>query len=150
MGQNKDTLSTCKRCKSPLCYERHSKGAISWDCLQCGYSTNTLLMINTMSIDEYEKMLPSLFKDIKFIDNDGLVWYPTTVTKEGVGIIFPDGTSKSDWKWAVARHVPVLEEEKERFKKKDGTYHKYKTDMKNVLHFDQQYFSQALEALGFI
>jgi hypothetical protein len=42
-------------------------------------------------------MLPSLFRDIKFIDNDSFVWYPSTVTKEGVGIIFPDGTTKVDW-----------------------------------------------------
>ncbi len=145
-----DKLVTCRKCKSPLCYERHNKDFISWDCLQCGYSTNTLLMNNTQAILEYESMLPSLFVDIKFLDEDGLVWYPTTITKEGVGIIFPDGTCKDDWKWAVARHLPVEESEKERFKKKDGTYHKYKTDMKNVFHFDQQYFSQALESLGFI
>jgi hypothetical protein len=123
---------------------------VFWDCLQCGYSTNTLLLVNTEAAVSYESMLPRLFKDIKFEDKDGFVWYPTTVTKEGVGIIFPDGTTKDNWKWAVARHVPVLEEEKERFKKKDGTYHKYKTDMKNVLHFDKEYFSQALESLGFI
>lgn len=146
----KDSLTTCRRCQSPLCYQRETKGVLSWDCLQCGYVSNTMMMINTEAVQSYEEMMPSLFRDIKFVDSDGLVWYPTTVTKEGIGIVFPDGTSKNDWKWAVARHVPVEEEEKERFKKKDGTYHKYKTDMKNVLHFDQQYFSKALEALGFI
>jgi hypothetical protein len=146
----KDQVTSCRKCGSPLCYERHYEGIISWDCLQCGYTTNTLLLQNTEAILSYEQMLPRLFVDIKFLDKDGFVWYPTTITKDGIGIIFPDGTSKTDWKWAVARHVPVEPEEKERFKKKDGTYHQYKTDMKNVLHFDQQYFSQALEALGFI
>ena len=145
-----DQLTTCRKCGSPLCYERHTESIIFWDCLQCGYSTNTLLLVNTEAVVSYQSMVPRLFQDIKYVDSDGLVWFPTTVTKEGVGIIFPDGTSKEDWKWAVARHVPVGEAEKERFKKKDGTYHKYKTDMKNVLHFDKEYFSKALESLGFI
>lgn len=145
-----DQLTTCRKCGSPLCYERHSESIIFWDCLQCGYSTNTLLLVNTEAVLSYQSMVPRLFQDIKYVDSDGLVWFPTTVTKEGVGIIFPDGTSKDNWRWAVARHVPVEEAEKERFKKKDGTYHKYKTDMKNVLHFDKEYFSKALESLGFI
>ncbi len=148
-----DQLTTCRKCGSPLCYERHFDSIVSWDCLQCGYSTNTLLMVNTEPVAAYEQTVPTLFADIKFVDSDGLVWYPTTLTKEGVGIIFPDiehGKPANEWKWAVARQVPVQEFEKERFKKADGTYHKYKTDMKNVLHFDQQYFSQALESLGFI
>jgi hypothetical protein len=146
-----DQLTPCRKCGSPLCYERHVDGIISWDCLQCGFNTNTLLLENTETVLTYESMIPSLFRDIKFIDSDGFVWYPTTVTKEGIGIIFPDGTSKEDWKWAFARHIPVTEEEKARFKKKDEEgYHKFKTDMKNVIHFDPQYFSQALEAAGLI
>jgi len=145
-----DKLASCRKCKSPLCYERHAEGIVFWDCLQCGYSTNTLLLINTDTVLSYESMLPSLFRDIKYVDEEGFVWFPTTVNKEGIGIIFPDGTSKEDWKWAVALHIPVEEGEKERFKKKDGSYHKYKTDMKNVMHFDQSMFSQALEKLGFI
>jgi hypothetical protein len=98
-------------------------------------------------------MVPSLFRDIKYVDKEGFVWFPTTVVKDGVGIVFPDiekGKPASEWKWAVALHIPVLPEEKERFRKDDGTYHQYKTDMKNVIHIDQQYFSKALEALGII
>ncbi len=145
-----DQLTKCRKCSSPLCYERHQEGLISWDCLQCGYTTNTLLLENTEAVLSYESMVPSLFRDIKYTDPDGFVWYPATITKEGVGIVFPDGTSRDDWKWAFAPHVSIKEEEKERFKRPDGTYHKYKTDMKNVLHFDKQYFSQALEAAGLI
>lgn len=145
-----DQITTCRKCSSPLCYERHEEGIIFWDCLQCGFSTNTLLLKNTEAVLSYQSMMPSLFVDIKYEDKEGFVWFPTTVIKDGIGIIFPDGSSKDDWKWAVARHVPVEDLEKEKFKKKDGSYHKYKTDMKNVLHFDQNMFSKALEALGFI
>lgn len=148
-----DQLVSCRKCGSPLCYERHLDNIVSWNCLQCGFETNTLLLNNTDTIVAYEEMIPSLFRDIKHIDGDGFVWYPTTVTKEGVGIIFPDidqGASADQWKWAFAPHVKVTEEEKERFKTKDGMYHTYKTDMKHVLHFDKQYFSQALEAAGLI
>ena len=145
-----DQLTNCRKCGSPLCYERHLEGIVSWDCLQCGFTTNTLLLENTEGVLTYESLLPNLFRDIKFVDKDGFVWFPTTVTKEGVGIVFPDGTSQHDWKWAFAPHVEVSEEEKERFKRPDGSYHKYKTDMKRVLHFDKEYFSQALEAAGLL
>lgn len=145
-----DQLTACRKCQSPLCYERHLEGIISWDCLQCGFTTNTLLLENTEGVITYESLLPNLFRDIKFVDKEGFVWFPTTVTKEGVGIVFPDGASIQDWKWAFAPHVEVPEKEKERFKKADGSYHKYKTDMKRVLHFDKEYFSQALEAAGLI
>lgn len=145
-----DQITTCRKCSSPLCYERHEEGIIFWDCLQCGFSTNTLLLKNTEAVLSYQSMMPSLFVDIKYEDKEGFIWFPTTVIKDGIGIIFPDGATKDDWKWAVARHVPVEESEKEKFKKKDGSYHKYKTDMRNVLHFDQNMFSKALEALGFI
>ena len=93
----KEQLTTCRKCGSPLCYERHNDTLISWDCLQCGFTTNTLFIDNTEAVLSYESMLPSLFRDIKFIDSDSFVWYPSTVTKEGVGIIFPDGSSKEDW-----------------------------------------------------
>ena len=148
-----DQLTSCKKCKSPLCYERHEENTIFWGCLQCGYTTNTLFIKNTDAVLSYESMMPTLYKDIKFIDEDGFVWYPNTIVKDGVGIIFPDiieGRPISEWKWAVARHIPVQENEKDKFKKADGTYHKYKTDMKNVLHFDQNYFSMALEVLGLV
>jgi len=148
-----DQLTSCRKCQSPLCYEQHKESVISWSCLQCGFTTNTLLMANTDTVLSYESMLPSLYRDIKYVDSDGFVWYPNTMIKDGVGIIFADivqGEPVENWKWAVAKHVPVEESEKEKFKKSDGTYHKYKTDMKHVLHFDQNYYSRALEILGLI
>jgi hypothetical protein len=149
-----DQLVQCRKCGSPLCYEKHLESVVSWNCLQCGFETNTMLLVNTDTILAFEEMIPTLFRDIKHVDKEGFVWYPSTVTKEGIGMIFPDidkGAPASEWKWAFARHVPVTEEEKERFKMKDGNgYHKYKTDMKSVLHFDKEYFSQALEAAGLI
>ena len=57
-----DQLTSCRKCGSPLCYERHAEGIIFWDCIQCGFSTNTLLLENTEAVLTYEAMMPSLFK----------------------------------------------------------------------------------------
>ena len=149
---NADQLVECRHCHGPLCYERHSSGTVAWDCITCGYTTNTLLLKNTEAVLSYESMLPSLYTDLKFIDDEGFVWYPTYIKVEGKGIIFADGISKDDWKWSVALQHPVEESEKEKYKIADepGRYHQFKTDLKNRVQFDKEYFARALELLGLV
>jgi hypothetical protein len=145
-----ENIVRCRKCEVPLCYERRNDDYVAWDCLVCGYASNTLFMKNTDAVLEYEKSLPTLFKDIKFVDKEGYIWYPTVITKEGVGIVYPDVDGSGSWKWAFSPHVEVKEEEKEKFKNKEvpGTYHKYKTDIAHTVHFDQDKFAHALEYAG--
>lgn len=145
-----DSVVICRKCKAPLCYERKDENYVAWDCLMCGYASNSIFMINTEAVVEFEKTLPALFKDIKFVDSDGYIWYPTVITREGVGIVYPDPDGKGDWKWAFSPHIEVKEEEKEKFKNKEkpGEYHKYKTDIAHTVHFDKDKFAHALEYSG--
>lgn len=149
---NADQLVECNHCGGPLCYERHTNSVVSWDCITCGYTTNTLLMKNTEAVLSYESMLPLLYKDLKYIDKDGLVWYPTYIKVDGKGIIFADGDSAKSWRWSVALQHPVEEHEKEKYKiaNEPGRYHQFKTDLKNRIQLDPDQFARALEILGLV
>lgn len=141
-----DSLVECPLCKSPYCYQQIHEGVATWKCLSCGFTTNSNMMLNTDLLKAYELTLPKLYIDIRKVDDSNLVWYPLVVdkTQEGKGILFANGTGVDNWGWTFAKSVPVLEEEKERFKRKDGTYVNYKTDMLNAKHFNKNEFAIAL------
>jgi hypothetical protein len=146
-----DNLIICKRCGSDACMETEPYSGIkSYHCMGCGFTTTTLMKEGEAFLEEQKEILPELYKDLMFTDDEGKIWMPSSVNSPEQGMVFANGTGVDLWKWSAIKAVPVLEEEKERFKKPDGSYHKYKTDMKRVLHFDKEYFSQALEAAGLL
>ena len=146
-----DSITTCRKCGSPSCYEVQDHFVISYKCLHCGFETNTMLLEGTDAVLAFEKDLPTLFTDIKHVDPDGFVWYPQVINIPNKGMVFPDPiNNNTDWNWACVFAVPVEEHEKERFKKpgKPGEYYSYKMNYATVLHFDKLYFFKALETIG--
>ena len=69
---------------------------------------------------------------------------PSTITLPNKGMVFVDGVSKSDWKWAAVKAIPLAEGDKKA--SKDQTH---KMDMKNVKHYEERSFMDALEVIGF-
>jgi hypothetical protein len=59
-------------------------------------------------------------------------------------MVFVDGTSKGDWKWAAVKAIPLAEGDK---KVSDDQTHKM--DMKNLKHYAEKDFMDALEQIGF-
>lgn len=147
MSQQNDTLTTCRRCGSPYCLEAYHPGMVTWNCLGCGFMTRTTLLKNTDLVLAFEESLPSLYKDLKYIDEEGFVWYPLYVDKPGVGIVFAEGTDRDNWGWTFVPYTPITKEEKEKFKRKDGTYPTHKTDMGNAKRFAKDEFPLAMEAM---
>jgi ribosomal protein L37E len=142
-----DKLVVCRKCGSDACYEVQGEDIISWSCMGCGFSTNTYMMSNTEIIKEFDTHHPELIKDIKFTDKEGLVWYPIILNTPEIGIIFPDGTSAKNWKWAFAPAVKIPESEKQNYPVAGapGKFQEYRIDMKKVKHFDQRNYIGALE-----
>ena len=97
-----DNLITCPKCKEALaCYktpinEFHS----AYSCLGCGFNTSDLIREGEFDFESYEEELPELYKDIKYKDEEGRVWYPNVVNIDGVGTVFANGPSKDDWQWS--------------------------------------------------
>jgi hypothetical protein len=78
-----------------------------------------------------------------FEDDKGRVWLPATMTLPAKGMVFIDGTSKDDWKWAAVKAIPLNEEDIK--VSKDQTH---KMDMKNVKHFGRNDFMDAVDYIG--
>lgn len=142
-----DNLSTCPKCKAPeSCYvSQLNEMAKQYSCLSCGFIASDLFMQGEYDALEYEFEMPELFKDIKYVDELGRVWYPNVINIESKGTVFPNGSSKEDWQWSAIKSVPLTEEEKQnpRFKGKQ-----YKSDSKTLENFGKDYFA-ACDYIGF-
>ena len=66
------------------------------------------------------------------------------------GMIFANGKSAENWKWAAVLAVPVKEEEKEKYPipGKKGEYYKKRMDMSTIKNFHEREFIDALSYIG--
>jgi hypothetical protein len=59
-------------------------------------------------------------------------------------MVFIDGTTKEDWKWAAVKAIPLQEGDK-----KISEDQTHKMDMQNIKHYGENDFMDALEHIGF-
>lgn len=143
-----DQLTTCKRCGGNACYEQVIENTITtWLCMGCGFTTSTQLQEGSELYNQTIETSPELYKELAYIDTDKKAWFPSTMTLPGKGMVFIDGTSKDDWKWAAVKALPITEEDR-----KIKNYPKdqeFKMDVPNAAKFEQKEFMDALEVIGF-
>ena len=142
---SKDNLTICPRCGSDACY--HTDLGANYQinmCYGCGFTTNTLMTEDSEFLEEQLEVLPEIYKDLVYKDETGKHWMPSTVSNPNQGMIFIDGKSVNEWKWAACKAVELLEEERSRFP--EGTTHKM--DMSTVKRFDERDFIEALDYIG--
>ena len=96
------------------------------------------------------EVLPELYKDVMFKDENELIWMPTTINLPQQGMVFYNGTSKENAKWAAVKAVKVEEEEKEKYpiKGKPGQFYEYRMDMSTIKGFEMKEFMDALSYIG--
>lgn len=146
-----EKLVDCKRCGGNACYEQvltpdEIKDTITtWLCMGCGFTTSTLMTKGSKVVKDAIETAPELYKDLLFEDTSGNIWLPSTLTLPGKGMVFIDGVDKQNWKWAAAKAIEIVEEEKNKYP--EGQTHKM--DMQNIKHFNQKEFMDALEMIGF-
>ena len=141
-----EKMIDCPRCGGNACYEQQVNEEVTTHfCFGCGFTTSTLMEVNSKLLIETLETSPELFKDLMFTGTDNRVWFPATVTLPNKGMVFLDGTSKENWRWAAVQSVEILAEEKEKFP--EGQTHKM--DMKNIQYFDQKDFMEALDRINF-
>ena len=143
-----EKLVTCKRCGGNACYEQKIDETITTNlCMGCGFTTSTLLVEGSAQVDNAIETSPELYKDLMYKDSSGNIWLPSTITLPEKGMVFIDGTSKTNWKWSAVRAVEITDEDRKLKKFPDDQ--KYRMDMKNAKLFDQKEFMDALEVIGF-
>jgi hypothetical protein len=125
----KETLINCPRCNSNACSEVSNEKLTMWNCFGCGFTSNTTMI--EVNIAATEKVLPELYKALRYRDAEGYYWYPLVVTTEDKAMVFAEGKSIEDWKWSAV-------------KAKKG-----KPDMKTKKEFVEREFMDALDYVGY-
>jgi hypothetical protein len=125
----KEQLIDCPRCGGNACHEASNEKFTMWSCFGCGFTANITTTDDTL--ENIEGVMPQLYIDLKFKDDKGYNWYPSTVILDDKAMVFADGKSTEDWKWAGIQS-------------KDG-----KADMITVKHFEEKEFMEALDYIGF-
>jgi hypothetical protein len=145
-----DNLIICKHCGSDACYVTENSPTIkTHSCFGCGFTTNSLMKEGEEFYTQQLEVLPEIYKDVMFKDEDGLVWMPTTINLPQQGMVFYNGTSKENAKWAAVKAVKVEEAEKEKYpvKGKPGEFYEWRMDMTTMTSFEMREF---MDALSFI
>ena len=146
-----DNLSTCNRCGGDACYIQEVNQDIkNYQCMGCGFVTNSLMKRDSRFLEEQMELLPNLYKELMGEDEEGLVWMPATINLPSQGMVFANGTSAKNWRWAAVQSVPVKEEEKEKYPipNKPGEFYEQRMDMETIKEFDEKDFIEALDYIG--
>lgn len=146
ISPNNDNLIDCPLCGEKAgCYSmKLNETKNTYLCLGCGYQSNDLMVEGEYDVESYEEQLPELYKDMKRVDSEKRVWYPSVVNIHDKGTVFMNGTCKEDARWSAIINVPLTEEDKEKPVFKGKTH---KSDPKSLKDFGNDYLS-ALEYIG--
>jgi hypothetical protein len=145
-----DKLVTCSHCESELCYAIPlNETAWTYNCPGCGFYSNDIIKEGEYDVEAFEETMPELYKDIKYVDEEGKVWYPTVLQTEE-GVVFVDGVSKENWGWGAIKNVPLTEEDKKIYVKDGKEVPPYKSDSKSLKHFGKFGFLEALNYINII
>lgn len=148
---SKDKLNTCPRCGSDACYEQELNSDYKiHQCYGCGFTTNTLMTTDSQFLEEQLEVLPELYKDLIFVDENQHHWMPSAVNNPEQGMVFADGSNTEEWNWSAVKAVSIPEEDREKYPipGKEGEYYEYKMDMKSLKRFEERDFMEALDYIG--
>ena len=146
-----DNLTICNRCGGDACYVQEINQDIkNYQCMGCGFVTNSLMKRDSQFFEEQMELLPNLYKELMGEDEEGLIWMPATINIPSQGMVFANGTSAENWKWAAVQSVPVKDEEKEKYPipGKKGEYYEQRMDMSTLKEFGEKDFIEALDYIG--
>lgn len=136
-----DKIEMCHRCTSNASYyiKNENPPFEMYFCYGCGFNA-------LVEPKPYEEGLPELYKVLKYIDKEtDLTYYPSSVNISNKGMVFADGDSINNWKWAAICAVKIPKKELKKFP--EGQTHKM--DMSTIQHFDERDFMDALGYIGY-
>jgi hypothetical protein len=121
--------------------------AKAYSCVSCGFTANDLLKDGEYDVEKFEESFPELYKDLKFIDEEGRAWYPL-YTQNEIGSVFLDGTDTVNYGWGAIKNRPLTEEEKQVYIKEGKEVPPHKSDASTLKHFGKLGFIMELEHIG--
>ena len=116
-------------------------------CMESGYTTTDRFTVGSRALDSYEKQIPELYKDTKFVDQLlNQVWYLATMRTQAA-CLYAMGNTKDDYKWKLAEVKSLSEEEQKKYPIEGQTdkYHSHIVDVDNATEFDKNDFKGAID-----
>jgi|TARA_B100001778_G_scaffold292079_1_gene262482 hypothetical protein len=143
-----DEIINCPKSGGDLCYKlRVTDEITNYFSLSCGFWTNSLMTPGSDFFEEQIEMLPELYKDLSWVDEKtGLIWLPTTINEEQLGMVFANGQNSSTWNWAAVKARPLNDDE---LKEVDNKI-THKPDMSTMQTFAERDFMEALSYIGLL
>ena len=147
-----EEIIDCPKSGGDLCYKTQVTPDITnYMSLSCGFWTNSLMKPGEEFYEHQMSTLPELYIDLAWEDpNTELIWLPNTINQPGLGMVFANGSSKADWKWAAVKSIKIPEGERKNHPlpgKKDE-FMEYKMDMDNMQQFNEREYIDALDSIG--
>ena len=140
-----DKLDICPKCGCDGCYVTPiNETKSNYFCWGCGFQTNDLMKEGEFNFEAFEETLPELYKDVKYTDQEGRVWYPISINIPDKGTVFLNGKTAENTFWSAIKVVSLSEEEKQQPKYK-GLDHK--SDPKSLKEFGDD-FIEACDYVG--
>ena len=137
-----EKLINCPRCNSNACSEMSNEQITIWQCMGCGFTSNTYLTEDYAN--KYKEVLPELYKALEFKDDKGLYWYPTSVVMDDKSMVFAEGVSVENWKWSAIKSKEIPETDRANFKNETHT-----ADYSTKQEYAERDFMDALEYVGY-
>ena len=141
-----DKLINCPCCDSDACYvDETTPNILTYFCYGCGFQTNSLMKEGEEFYEQQISILPELYKDLMFKDGEK-VWFPSMINIPSKGMVFANGSSKTEWNWAAVKAVKVTEEEKTKYPipGKQGEYYEWRMDMTTLKEYSEREFMDTL------
>lgn len=140
----------CAVCGENTALEESESNIISWMCVNCGYTSNTLYKKNSITFRKVISTSPKLINELKVFDNKRFIyWIPTVINMPSRGLIFPEG-SKSQIIWTYIPIVDIPEDEQKNYPiaNQNNKFYKQKLDPTKSKKFTR--FYDALLEMGAI
>lgn len=141
-----DNFVVCPHCGSQLCYHQEvGENVEAMTCMACGFTTSNQMKEGSEEEKAMSARYPSLYKDLKFVDSFGYVWYPAVVTVPGAGMVYIDGSNTENWEWASTPMRKLTRKEK-----RSGMYknQEWVAVPAQTRKFGKNGFVQALASIG--
>ena len=102
-------LIKCPVCLRESALEEEEKDVKSWLCINCGYTSASIYKKGSKELKALLGGSPQLIVDLKYFDEDRLVfWVPTVINMPTKGILTPEhGGDKLLWVYYPLVDIPV-------------------------------------------
>jgi hypothetical protein len=142
-----DDISPFTGNKCVLIEADENTGMESRICMESGMTTTDRFIVGSRAIEQYEKFVPELYKDTKFVDQTlNQVWYLSTM-RTHVACLYAQGTTKDDYDWRLAMVKMLDADERKKYPVdgKEGEFHTHIVDVENAKQFGRNEFKAAID-----